>query len=159
MTKNITITSNKNHNTDIVSGTTTFALPKKDLWKNLNHPNKLAPHCINLNHFFTDETLKVGNKIEEIHSFAGWKQRYTGVVKSQIEGKEWSMVTYPVGFGPFPLPHYVKYSFEEISENESSLSITCEYKAGGLLSLPIARTIVRKIMEKAVSKLLVVPNN
>ena len=150
-------TKKKEGGIDAVTGTAVFPIAKSKLWSLADHPNKFAPHCINLDDYSTDAALKAGNKIEEVHSFLGWKQKYVGAVKSLIEGKEWSMHTYPVGFSPFPLPHYVKYSFSEISPSESQMSIACEYKAGGLLSLPIARTIVRKIMERAIKKLLMVP--
>lgn len=150
-------TNKKEGGIDAVTGTAVFPFPKAKLWKLANHPNKFAPHCINLDDYSTDAVLKAGNKIEEVHNFLGWRQKYVGAVKSLVKGKEWSMHTHPVGFGPFPLPHYVKYSFAEVSSTKSQLSIACEYKAGGLLSLPIVRTIVRKIMERAIKKLLVVP--
>lgn len=157
MKMNTKVSSTKKGDIDAVIGTAVFPFAKKELWDRANHPYKFAPHCINLDDFSTDPTLKAGNKIEEIHSFLGWKQKYVGAVKSMIDQKVWSMHTHPIGWGPFPLPHFVEYSFNEVSPNSSQLSIRCEYKAGGLLSLPIARNVVRKIMERAVGKLLIVP--
>lgn len=158
MSKKHTISSfKKPQKIDVVVGSIDITYSKEDVWDVASSPLKFAPHCINLDAFNTDSVLKTGSKIEETHSFLGWKQKYTGKIKSLIDTSEWSMYTEPVGWGPFPLPHFVKYSFASISSNKSNLSITCEYKAGGLLSLPIARTIVRKIMEQAVRKLLFVP--
>lgn len=157
MKMNTNVSSTRKGDIDAVIGTAVFPFSKKELWDRANHPYKFAPHCINLDDFSTDLTLKVGNKIEEIHSFLGWKQKYVGAVKSITDQKVWSMHTHPVGWGPFPLPHFVEYSFNEVSPDSSQLSIRCEYKAGGLLSLPIARNVVRKIMQQAVGKLLIVP--
>ncbi|MES2623508.1 MAG: hypothetical protein V4576_03830 [Patescibacteria group bacterium] len=158
MSKNIQITSSKKADrTDIVTGTATFSMSKGELWKYADHPHKLTPHCINLSGFVTDDTIQVGSHIEETHSFIGWRQRYVGAIKSVIKDEEWSMYTAPIGFGPFPLPHFVKYSFRDLSEGQSRLTISCEYKAGGLLSLPGVRTIVRNIMARAIGKLLLVP--
>jgi hypothetical protein len=157
MKMNTNVSSTKKGDIDAVIGTAVFPFTNNELWDRANHPYKFAPHCINLDDFRTEDTLKAGNKIEEIHSFLGWKQKYVGAVKSMIVQKVWSMHTHPVGWGPFPLPHFVEYSFNEISPDSSQLSIRCEYKAGGLLSLPIARSVVRKIMQRAVGKLLIVP--
>ncbi|MEI8061941.1 MAG: hypothetical protein WCG97_01445 [bacterium] len=160
MIKELKVTSyKKSRSIDVVVGSAIFPFSKNKLWNKANHPYKFAPHCINLDGYSTDKVFKAGNKIEEIHNFLGWKQKYIGKVKSLVKGREWSMHTHPVGFGPFPLPHYVKYSFKDVSEDKSQMSITCEYEPGGLLSLPGARFIVKKIMGFAISKLLVVPTN
>lgn len=147
----------KTNGTDVVTGTARFSMSKCELWKHANHPHKLTPYCINLSGFKTDETIQAGSPIEEIHSFLGWKQKYVGTVKSVIEEEEWSMSTYPVGLSPFPLPHFVRYVFQDLPGGQSQLSISCKYKAGGLLKLPGVRTIVRKVMAKAIDKLLLVP--
>ncbi len=155
--KNISIKYQKNKKIDMIEGKIILnGISVDRLWDVANHPHKFAPDCINLDYFKTDENIKEGNIVEEIHNFLGYKQRYEGNITSYKEKKEWSMSTKPIGFGPFPLPHYVKYVFEG-DKNNSSMSIICHHESQGLLSLPIIRSIVNLIMKKAVYKLLLVP--
>jgi hypothetical protein len=141
---------------DVVVGTAHYRINAQRLWSEANHPLKFAPDCINLSHYSTDPSLKAGNKIEETHTFAGIPQKYIGSIKSVVDGKEWSMYTKPIHGWIFSLPHFVKYSVEE-KGNESLFTITCEYIPGGVMKIPFIRNMVRKNMELAISKLLVIP--
>jgi|GEM_PF-3510591 len=61
MKMNTNVTSTKKGDIDAVIGTAVFSFTKEELWNRANRSYKFASHCINLDDFRTEDTLKDGN--------------------------------------------------------------------------------------------------
>ncbi len=152
--RNIGVTQTRSGSRCEAVGTGEYNLSKTSLWEKAGHPLKLAPHCIDLDDFQTDNHLAKDNPIIEFHRFGGIQQTYKGKILSVKEHDHWEMGTHPTSLSRyvFGLPHKVRYEF-----SEGKLQIKCTYILKGVLSLPIIRNMVMRNMEKAISKLLTTP--
>lgn len=128
----------------------TYPLPLAVLWARAGSPNALAPHCLDLKRFVTAKAVSQGNKIEELHVFAGIPQKYVGNIVHHQPSVSWGMYTYPTTLRwLFGLPHAVEYRFAE-----GSIQAQARYTLEGVFGLPLIRSIVLRRMEKAIGVLL-----
>lgn len=136
-----------------ISVSRTFPVPLEKLWAVASHPSRLAGSVAMLRDFDAPEVLAVGSRLKETHTILGWPQRYVGRITHYERATRWAMTSRPQSRGPCPLPHDVLYQFERSAEG-STLTITCEFKCGGLLAVPIAPRIVEWLMKLTITNLL-----
>jgi hypothetical protein len=138
-----------NRNTQSLSVRRLFPVSVEDLWTAASHPGQVSHAVAMLAHFRAPRVLEPGSPIEEIHTILGWPQRYVGRITQYIPAVHWAMTSSPRGIGPFPLPHDVVFQFEPQGTN-STLTITCEFRCGGLLSVPLGPRIARWFMQRTI---------
>lgn len=131
----------------------TFPVPLEKLWAAASHPARLSGYVAMLRDFQAPEVLGVGSPLAETHTILGWPQRYAGRITQYERAMRWAMTSRPQSRGPCPLPHDVLYQFED-HENGSSLTITCDFKCGGLLSFPFLPRVVAWVMKWTIANLL-----
>ena len=125
-----------------------------ELWKLASHPSQLSSEVNMLRQFRAPKKISEGSKLAEEHTILGWPQWYRGAITAYQWESHWSMTSSPVGAGPFPLPHDVRYAFSSIDEERSELSVACSYSRGGLLALPFVSGLVRWYMARTIDRLL-----
>lgn len=123
------------------------------LWSAAGHPSRLSNAVAMLRDFSAPMILEVGSRLAETHTILGWPQHYTGRVTRYERIARWAMTSRPQSPGPCPLPHDVDYQFEARG-NGSVLTITCDFKCGGLLALPFVPKLVAWFMRRTISNLL-----
>ena len=138
-------------NTQSVSVTRLFSVPVEHLWAVAGHPGRVCHAVPMLGRFRAPRLLEVGSPIEEIHTILAWPQRYVARITELIPKVRWAMASSPQGSGPFPLPHDVVFQFEPQGRS-SRLTITCEFRCGGLLSVPLGARIARWFMQRTIHR-------
>jgi hypothetical protein len=136
-----------------VSVSRAFPVAVGKLWSAADHPSRLSSAVAMLRDFRAPKELEVGSPLGETHTILGWPQRYIGHITHYESMIRWGMKSRPQSRGPCPLPHDVLYQFEP-SENGSKLTITCDFRCGGLLSLPFVPRIVAWFMKRTIANLL-----
>ncbi len=131
----------------------TFPVPLEKLWAAASHPARLSGDVAMLRDFQAPEILEIGSPLAETHTILGWPQRYAGRITQYERAMRWAMTSHPQSRGPCPLPHDVLYQFEH-NESGSTLTITCDFKCGGLLSFPFVPRIVAWLMKLTIANLL-----
>lgn len=136
-----------------VSVVRAFPVPSEKLWAAASHPARLSGDVAMLRDFQAPEILEIGSPLAETHTILGWPQRYAGRITQYEPAMRWAMTSRPQSRGPCPLPHDVLYQFEN-DESGSTLTITCNFKCGGLLAFPFVPQIVAWFMKLTIAKLL-----
>jgi hypothetical protein len=136
-----------------VSVSRAFPVQVENLWAAAIHPSRLGRCVALLRDFQAPDVLEIGAPLAETHTILGWPQRYTGRITQYDQFFCWAMTSRPQSRGPCPLPHDVRYQFED-NESGSRLTITCDFKCGGVLAFPFVPRIVAWFMKLTISNLL-----
>ena len=136
-----------------VSVARAFPVPLEKLWATASHPARLSGDVAMLRDFQAPEVLEISSPLAKTHTILGWPQQYTGRITQYERAMRWAMTSRPKNHGPCPLPHDVLYQFDQ-SGSGSTLTITCDFQCGGLLTLPFVPRMVAWFMKITIANLL-----
>jgi hypothetical protein len=138
---------------NVVDVRRTYAQSTRALWGVMGDPRKLSAVVPMLRAFRVKGEFCTGTRLEEVHTVAGWPQRYVGQVLHYRENGSWAMSSAPVHAFPWGLSHTVSYKLSDANDG-TELRIRCSYRRMGLLRLLVPECVVRVVMRKTLNRIL-----